>query len=642
MALLCLVPLFPPLIGLFNVFIAIEVSMKKTLLVLVVAGAVHSTVFAKNQLEEMIVTSSRTDMPLRTIGTSLSVINAAEIESLGFSTMLDVLRTVPGIAGSNQGGAGKATSLRIRGEEGYRTQAYIDGIKISDPTGTQVGPNFAHILSAGIQRVEVLRGAQGLIYGADGGGVINIFTGMPNTSEESTANITVEAGAYNTKRLNAVGAIESNGLELFANVTRFDTGGFNARPSDLSLDKDGYQNDTQHLKAKYSLNKILAVSGVLRHVEGETQFDGCSGTNDCLSIQDQISSRFNVDINVDNYSSTVAFSRTNTDRENFNAGASGFATDGDLERAEYKGNITFNEQVALLAGYDWEQENVNTSGGDNFKRKQSGVYAEAQINIDDTLYMTAGLRNDKHDLFGSVDTYRASGAYLFELPADNLLKLKASYGTGFRAPSISEQAYNNGSNAFGAAQRLLLSEETSDGWDAGFEYVGKNGVRAELVYFDQTIKDEIFFDLVFFQGYLQAVGDTTTKGLELSADYPFSESFTVSVNYTYNDTETTSGQQRARRPRHIANVTLSLQSLDGKLQTSLHARAARDAENEIFGIGRVDLDDYEVVTLNMRYSISPQFDIFGKVENIFDEEYVEVTDYNTANASAYIGVSLNF
>ena len=110
--------------------------------VLAVACSNSAAVYADNKLEETIIISSRVEMPLREIGTSVSVVTSEEIEQRGFNSLFEILRSQPAIAVSNTGGAGKATSLRIRGEEGYRTLLLIDGIDVSDFSGTQSGPKL--------------------------------------------------------------------------------------------------------------------------------------------------------------------------------------------------------------------------------------------------------------------------------------------------------------------------------------------------------------------------------------------------------------------------------------------------------------------------------------------------------------------
>ena len=117
----------------------------RSLLALAICSG-HTAINA-SPLEEVVVTAERVAMPLRQVGTSISVVNQEEITQLGFTSLYDVLRTQPGVAVTNTGGAGSAASLRIRGEEGYRTLVLLDGIDISDTSGPQVSPRFEQLLS---------------------------------------------------------------------------------------------------------------------------------------------------------------------------------------------------------------------------------------------------------------------------------------------------------------------------------------------------------------------------------------------------------------------------------------------------------------------------------------------------------------
>lgn len=138
----------------------------------------HAQSVAEVRPEEIVVTSSIIPMPRRQIGTAVSVIEGTDIQLRGYEGLADVLRTQTGIGVTNSGGPGKSTTLRIRGEEGYRTMLMIDGVKAVDPSAPQVAPDFDSLLTTGdMERIEVLRGPQGFMYGADAGGVVSIITG---------------------------------------------------------------------------------------------------------------------------------------------------------------------------------------------------------------------------------------------------------------------------------------------------------------------------------------------------------------------------------------------------------------------------------------------------------------------------------
>ena len=172
--------------------LAVAMSCAATSVVAADAGSTEDSI-------EHVVVSSRIATPLRQLATSVSVVTQEEIELRGYANLAEVLRIQPSIHVTDSGGIGSTSALRIRGEEGYRTLIRIDGVDISDPTGTQVQPHVGQLQSANVSRVEILRGTQGLVYGADAGGVINIQTGR--VEQGTFGSVSASAGAYNTNNI---------------------------------------------------------------------------------------------------------------------------------------------------------------------------------------------------------------------------------------------------------------------------------------------------------------------------------------------------------------------------------------------------------------------------------------------------------
>jgi vitamin B12 transporter len=182
-----------------------------------------------------------------------------------------------------------------------------------------------------------------------------------------------------------------------------------------------------------------------------------------------------------------------------------------------------------------------------------------------------------------------------------------------------------------------LSEEESKGYDVGATWAGNPGLYLEAVYFNQEISDEIVYDPLSF-GYLQASGDTKSKGVELIGDWPILENLSLSGNYTYNDTEAFNGDNRPFRPEHLGNLGIRWSPLDERLVLGLNVRLSRDAQD----IDGADLDDYELVDLNASYLIGHGLEIYGRVENVLDEDYEEYPTYNTSGAAGYAGLRYSF
>jgi vitamin B12 transporter len=599
----------------------------------------QETVEPTKALEEVVVISSRIPIPLRQIGTSVSVINAADIAARGNLNLSDVLRQLTAIGVSNTGGAGKTTNLRIRGEEGFRTLTLMDGLRLSDPSTPQIAPQFEHVLSSGISRVEILRGPQGLSYGADAGGVLNIST--RSGSEGLQASLDAQSGKFGSKQISANLGGAAGPADFFVSASSMKTEGFNTFAADTTFaDKDGYENDTVHLRAGLDLTEHWRFDVVHRSVDGATRHDNCfsptNGGHDCLTAFEQQASRLALAWRGDGFSHALAFVSNDTDRTGYSSGAFSYGAAGTLERWEYNGSATSLPGFKLVWGADLEAARNNGSGRDN-----TGVYLEYLSDFSDTLYLTAGLRHDDNDDFGTNTSHRVSAAYLVDLANAATLKFKSSIGSGFRAPSPYEIQYNSGAWAYPPASLVSLKQETSTGWEGGLEYLQGTALKLEAVYFDQDVEDAIYFDQINWSGYLQDIGTSNSKGVELSAALGLGEQWQVTGNVTFNETTRPNGLQRLRRPKQLFNAGVSWQGLDQqRLQLNAFLRAASDSIDEL-GAATLALAAFKVLDLSVNWRFSPSLQLYGRLENALDEHYQEVIGYNTAGRAAYVGFRLH-
>lgn len=602
--------------------------------------AANPEVMGQSLLEEVVVSSSRVPTALRDVGTSVTILTEEEIVQRGFLSLPDLLRTQASIAATNNGGPGKATSLRVRGEEGYRTMVIIDGMDISDTSSPQVSPRLEQLLTAGIARVEILRGPQGLSYGADAGGVINIRTATPD--EGLGGGIAIEQGRYDTQQVSGRIGGTFDSVDFLVSAADFSTDSFNARDTDTDLaDDDGYDNRTVHARAGWTINEALRVEGVLRQVEGDNAFDACfnasfSPTNDCDDTFNQDSWRLSTILNLGGFTHELAYSDNTTDREFFAEGNTFFAAEGGLERLSYLGQWRQSEAHSLIFGVDREKEAIDDGSIDR-SRKQTGVYGEYQGKLTDQLSVSAGLRHDDNDDFGDYLSYRLSGTWVTPM-AGGELKLKGAYGTGFRAPSLFEISYNNGPFAAPPASNTVLTEETSEGYDIGVVWASESGLYLEATWFDQDIDDLITFDPVGFSGYLQSPGISDSKGIELIADIPLAFGFRVTGNYTWNETTAVDGEQRPFRPEHLANLGLNYSDPQSKIHIGLNLRSSQDSLDTLGN----SVDDYVLVDLNASILIYQGLTLYGRLENALDEDYQEIPTFNTAGQAAFAGVRYEF
>jgi vitamin B12 transporter len=375
---------------------------------------------------------------------------------------------------------------------------------------------------------------------------------------------------------------------------------------------------------------------VHRDVDGANEFDGCfdSATfvtvHNCSNDYQLNATRVGVEYGSESFNHSLSYMATESDRQSFTAGVPAFGGLGEQERVEYIGSATDLPGFDLVFGADQQEDVSNGRSRDN-----SGVFLEYLSDFADSFFVTAGVRHDDNDDFGSNTSYRFSGAYLFDF-GNSTLKLKSAVGTGFRAPSPFEVEYNKGGSAFPPASQVNLRQEESEGWEAGIEYFSGE-LRLEAVYFDQDVENAIFFDLAAFSGYLQDVGISTSKGVELTAEIPLAESLRLNGNYTYNDTERPDGSQRLRRPEHLFNLGVLYTGMDGRLNLNGFYRSQA---NSLDSPG--PLQDFGVFDLTASYQLNENFRLYGRIENAFDEDYEEVTGFNSAASAAYVGVNVSF
>lgn len=610
------------------------------------AAPTTNLLLASANLETMVVTANRQPVPLRQVAASVSVVTAEEIATNGAGDVASVLRSLTGINVSNNGGFGKTTALRIRGEESYRTMVLIDGMNVADTTAPQVSPRFEDLLSSGIERIEVLRGTQGMMYGADAGGIVSITTRRAH--EPFAADAAIEYGRFDSTSVSANFRGKNEIADYSLSATHFDTDGFNARDIDTSNpDDDGYLNTTLHFNGGIHISDDLRVEATVRNVGSESEYDGCydantfANSNHCHSDYDLTAYRVAAVFDNRFLLQSLAMQRTDSTRTDVANSVSGGDNDGTIEEAQYQGIFRFEDAGDIVYGADLKQETLQAPGDDKTERDQTGYYLEWQGKVADAFYYTAGARHDNNDDFGDHTSYRASAAYLFDLRDGDLLKLKTSYGTGFRAPSLYEIAFNTGPFASPPAADTTLTEETSEGFDAGIEFHSKAGASLAVTYFEQSIKDEIIYDLVGYSGYLQNVGDTHSRGVEVEGIYPVAANFRLIGNYTYNDTEDPDDNQRVRRPRHVANIGFDYTPIPA---VTVHAdlRTVRDNEDQIFGVGRVELDNYSALSASVNWAINTQFDVYVRGENLLNDDYQEVITYNAPKAAVYGGVRVHF
>lgn len=583
--------------------------------------------------DDVVVTANRIPTPTASLGSAVTVIDGEDLRRRQIREVQDVLREVPGLAVSQTGGPGRATAVRMRGMEGHHTLLLIDGVEVADPSQSQQSYDFGHLMVTDIERIEIVRGPQSTLYGADAiGGVINIITRRGSGAPRVTGQ--VEAGGYATRRAGAGVSGATDRLRYSADVGYDKTSGFSAADErNGNTEEDGYENRRFNGSLGVAVTDWLDLDATVRAMDADVEYDTWAGgqavDSDDSMDQRERSGRLAATIDTlgGDLQHMVAASLSSTKRDLYAGGVQTSFYDGERDKLEYQATWTATDAVTLIAGLEQEREEAETSGGIDASVKTRAGYADLQTALlDDRLFLTVGGRLDDHDEAGHHDTYRATAAYFLDATGT---RLHASWGTGFRAPSLFELYAATWGNPD-------LKPETSRGWDVGVE---------QTLWQDRVVADVTFFrndteDLIQWQptGYTN-IASTRAFGLETSLQVAVTETLRTRATYTYTESRNgQTGQILARRPKHQGALGVDWEPLED-LRTGLDMTAA--VHNYDSATGR-HLGGYAVFGLTADYAVTESATVFGRVENLLDQQYQEVDTYGTAGRTAYFGLRITY
>lgn len=606
-------------------------------------------------VEDVVVTANRSAQPIERVGASVAVLTQAAIEARQTTAVAELLAQTPGVSYSRNGGVGAANSLYIRGAEGHHTVVLIDGVKLNDPSSTQGGFNFGNLLVGDAARIEVLRGAQSTLWGSQAiGGVVNIVTTEP--TEAFQGGLDAEAGARGTTyfRGGVGGANERLSWRLAA--SRYATDGFSAYAT--GTEDDGYDNTG--LSGRLNLKITEAVSLDLRSVwsSGRADFDAWNGdSRDYGKTQELVAyAGLNIDLLDGRFRNRIGYAHTDTDRRNFNPDNKiqplTFDSEGQNRRWEYQGAFAVTETLNTTFGVEHEKSEMKArSLGDwnpnaDYGRGEAelnSVYGQVQWTVLGGLTLTGGLRYDDHAQYGDNLLGQVAAAWALN---DGATVLRASWGQGFRAPGLYELYSEYGS--------LDLQPEEAESWEIGVEQRLFDRAVVSATYFQRDSDNEINYANCLpgdahpicsqpYGGYYQNIQKAETKGVELIGRLDVTERLHLNANYTWTDAKNAVGDHEGKRlrlrPEHMGNLAADYDWAFG-LKTGLSVRYVGETFNDLANAAKVDA--FTLVDLRASYPIDDNLEVYGRIENAFDEDYQTVLGYGTAGRGVFGGVRVRF
>ncbi|MEO7170986.1 MAG: TonB-dependent receptor [Sphingomonas sp.] len=613
--------------------------------------------------DDIVVTASRSGdgVAVKNLGASVTIIDDAALQERQTRIVSDVLRDVPGIAVNRTGAIGGLTQIRVRGTEGNHVLVLIDGIKASDPYYGEY--DFGTLIADEDAKIEVLRGQQSSLYGSDAiGGVIQYIT--LTGAEAPGIKVRAEGGSFGTASGGARVAGVTGDLDYAVSSSLYRTDG---TPTARNGTRDiGSTSIGASAKLTWSPSSIFKLTGVGRYsytdaLSNNSESNPASPlfgyTVDSPGVRLTNTAFYGLvraELSLADGRWTNALSgqfadttRKGYTRAGFDYGDKGRRYKGSFESTFRFGTDTFQSRITGAVDVEREEFENTTPSAFVFQGKRHtdnvGLVGEYDLLVDNRLSLGASIRRDLNTRFADVTTWRAQGSYRF----DTGTRIRGAYGTGVKNPGYYElYGYSDGKYI----GNPNLKPEKSKGWEAGIEqdFAG-NHATIGATYFDSKLEDEIYTTYPA-PLYIATPGNRTTlsrqHGVEVFASATPIPQLRFDLAYTYLHARE-NGAVEVRRPNHIASLNTTVFSADKRFSGTLTVRYnGRQTDvaytNPSYIPVTVSLQEYVLVNLNAEYKVTDKISVYGRVENLFDEDYEEVFSFATPGRAAYGGVKVRF
>jgi len=615
------------------------------------------------KLDDLVVTASLEPVSINDVASSITIITREQIEQRQVKYLADLLRDVPGFSVSQAGGVGTQTQVRVRGAEANHMLVLMDGIRANDPASADEY-QFQYASTANIERIEIIRGPQSSIWGSDAmAGVINII--RRKDTRESWLSGSAEGGSFSSFNGAVDGGLSRETFRLQGGLSYSTTDGINiAREGD---EKDGSDNTTANLGLEWDLGEDWTLLASGQYVDAESEFDdvdffvtGLPADTDRVTRANRTYLRGEARYkpSQSRWSGNASVNYTDSDNKNFYDGVFNSSTAAQVVDARARGSVLLGEERhhRLTAALDYIDTDFSQRGealpwGDPNQDQsydQTSLAAEYVGRLAEGMTWTLNGRYNDFSDFDDITTWQTALSY----QVTDVLRLRGSAGTGFKAPTFTERYGFYPDQFIGNPD---LKPEESRGWELGFDSQwADQAVTFGAVYFNQKLRDEIdgfvFDPETFLYTAVNRDTDSHRKGAEVIFDWKPLQNLDFAANYTYTDsTEPIADEdiRELRRPRHMGSLNLQYRFASDRGYANLNLSYTGKQYDVFFDPAtfiseRVELDSYTLLDLAGGWKLTDSLELIARITNLTDEEYEDVLGYSTRGRGYFGGIRGRF
>ena len=615
----------------------------------------------------IVISASKAPQSKNIVGSDVSLIDTNTISNSGENFVGDILsENLMGMNYFQSGGYGTVSGIQLRGQPKRYSTVYLNGIKLSDPSTPSNDYYFGNLISNSLETVEVLKGSQSTLYGSGAiAGTINLYTKKGNEGHNSSGSIL--EGSFGSRNVNLSFDGKEDKFDYFFGLTNFYTDGISARIDDDEDDR--YRNDNYVANIGYQINDQIRTETYFNYTDTFLEYDAVAlaSTDDNSSDDQQTLFSTKLILENGNLKNTLSFNKTYFLRENvigYNSETpSKEMYEGKRDALNLIGQYNLNLDTKVNYGLEYEIDNAeipsNYTTGSTYhaakyafaEEEINSQYLELQFRPFEKLYSTIGFRRDHHSIAGDYYTGRTTFAYKL----DNNSKIRSSFGTGLRFPTLNE--YYFGSSVL---DRSTLVPEESVSIDFGIDKkIPEYALSLSATIFEIDYEN-------YIGGWASNTDDGNTyvqkntsatnysRGIEIYSNWKQKKDLSINFGYTYtksydgstcsNPNDSCNEQMNVRIPEHVLSSTVVkdfYKNLTGSIQYK-YVSERRDYGGSDNGFKQVMLKDYSLINLFANYKIENNYKLNFSIKNLLDEKYNEANNYSTPGRSYNIKLGKNF